>query len=96
MRSLEVAQRAGISYRQIDFWIRRGYIRCHRGQGPGRQREISMEEAAVVETAGQLLKLGIVPERAVRYAREMSEGDTQSIQVGEWELTRLAPAGETR
>lgn len=55
-----------------------------------------MEEAAVVETAGQLLKLGIVPERAVRYARELAEGDTQSIQVGEWELTRLAPAGETR
>jgi DNA-binding transcriptional MerR regulator len=92
MRSLELAQAAGISYRQLDWWVRRKWLHPTGGKGSGRQREFDEEEVAIALTAGQLLKLGFVPERAVRYARELQSSGTQSIDLDGWVLVRTASA----
>jgi len=93
IRSVDLAHQAGISYRMLDHWTRRGWIRPRGGHGSGFQRHFTPSETAVVCTAGQLVKLGIIPERAVQYARELESSNAQSVDLDGWTLVRTAPAG---
>lgn len=91
IRSAELVALAGISYRMLDHWIRRGWVKPRGGRGSGFLRSFTETEAAVVCTAGQLVKLGIVPERATRYAREMTSSGAQSIELDGWVLVKKTP-----
>lgn len=61
----------GISYRQLDYWIRRGYLRpaVPRGGGPGHSRQWPAEEIQVALRMSVLVAAGLVPERAASFAR---------------------------
>lgn len=60
----------GVSYRQLDFWVRRGYLKPHNATpGSGYSRQWTPDEAAVATMMGRLVIAGFSPELAHRVAR---------------------------
>jgi DNA-binding transcriptional MerR regulator len=60
----------GVSYRQIDFWARCGYLRPANAQpGSGVSRLWTAAEAEVARTMGRLVTAGFTPKLAHRVAR---------------------------
>lgn len=62
----------GATYRQLDHWINRGWLRVpHRpgGTGSGYHRHWTTEELAVAATMARLVKARIPPDVAERIAR---------------------------
>jgi hypothetical protein len=71
LRSPEVCDQTGASYRQLDFWCRRGYVGSQNdGEGHGSQRRWSPEEVAVVSRMVALVKAGLDPSVAAVAARD--------------------------
>jgi len=55
----ELCDLTGITYRQADYWIRQGYLRClNPGQGSGTRRRHPRREAEVAWGLAQLLSSG--------------------------------------
>jgi len=70
-----VAKRSGITYRQLDYWTRKGWLRASRGTampGSGHQRAYTEHEAQVATRMGRLVHDGVSPERAAHLARVMA------------------------
>lgn len=60
--SNDMCKRAGITYRQLDYWLRSGVIECIDGQvepGSGRPRRYDADEAFVARACGDLVGLGM-------------------------------------
>ena len=73
MNSLQLAERAGITYRQLDFWIRRGYVKVDNDvTGSGNTREFSSIEARVVLYMADLVRSGFTPQASAVTAREIA------------------------
>lgn len=78
--SVEVALRAGVSFRVIDYWVRAGYLRPEGdGGGPGTQRRWPEEEQEVACRMARLAAAGLTVERAASFARD------------EWPGAEIAP-----
>jgi hypothetical protein len=61
-----VCERAGISYRQGDHWIRKGYIHVEDALiGSGLHRELTLGEAAQFVAVGQLIRAGFTLKAAM-------------------------------
>lgn len=74
LRSPAVCQRAGCTYRQLDFWVRCGYLHPARAAtGSGSQRLFTEAEAAVAARLTRLVDAGLLPAAAAKVAR--SGGD---------------------
>lgn len=59
LSSVEVCRRAGVSYRQLDYWIRCGVLTpSYSAHGSGTQRRFSEADALAVWVAGRLATLG--------------------------------------
>ena len=80
MNGPQAAKKAGITYRQFDHWIRRGYIAggC---PGSGRRRDISADEFDVLARMAGLVRAGVTPAAAAELAR-------QPIKRGWWQRLR--------
>jgi hypothetical protein len=69
------AESLGISYRQLDWWTRCGYLRPvqrmtnRMGNGTGYQRQWPECELAIAAAMGRLVRLGLTPEAAHKVAR---------------------------
>lgn len=60
----------GVSYRQIDYWTRLGYLHAVRPDvGSGQLRLWPVTEVPVVRRMGQLTRAGVSPADAERVAR---------------------------
>lgn len=60
----------GITYRQLDFWVRRGYLHPdHEAPGSGGNRRWTEQECHVARLMGRLVAAGFTPEGAHRVAR---------------------------
>lgn len=88
MRSVEVAERAGISYRQLDHYLRKGWVTSRHDGGSGNNRDFTQSEADVIIRAGSLIAIGLAPEQAIEYARLMVEEGSDAIEVGDWIIAR--------
>lgn len=79
--SVTVADQAGITYRQLDVWVRVGYVTCAHNATPGsgHQRTWTRTEAAHVHRVADLIRAGFRPDRAAEYARSLAETDTVRI-----------------
>lgn len=76
----EAKRNLGITYRQLDHWARRGYLKPVNGfSGSGRDREWSLAEVEVARRMGRLVAAGISVEQAAKFARS------------EWPRGELAP-----
>jgi len=87
MNSLTAAEQAGITYRQMDHWIRRGYIAAS-CPGSGHEREITERQAAIAKHMGELTKAGMKPAAAAQYARDLVNG--HQPQLGPYRLVKEA------
>ena len=75
--SAEVCAAAGITYRQLDFWVRSGYVQCDRSgtprrggpQGSGCLRVWTGRQAAKVICLAGLVADGYKPDRAAELVR---------------------------
>lgn len=65
----------GISYRQLDYWTRRGLIRCddERTPGSGVRRTWEPAELRVAERIGRLARAGVALDLAAHIARHPGE-----------------------
>jgi hypothetical protein len=66
--SYTAADRAGITYRQLDWWCRQGYLHAPSG-GPGYRRTIPGQEVDVLLLMARMLRGGVVHVEAARLAR---------------------------
>jgi DNA-binding transcriptional MerR regulator len=67
---MEVVAAAHVTYRQLDYWTRRGYVRpIEPTPGSGFPRQWTDEEAAVVERIAGLVASGVRLDFAARDAR---------------------------
>lgn len=72
MRAAEVTARTGITYRQLDYWCRRGILPDQKPEGPGsgRDRDFTDDDVAVIENIQSLARgleeLGISSPRGRR------------------------------
>lgn len=70
----EVPEIAGISYRQLDWWVRKGYLYPTRpAEGSGYRREWPESEVAVAKEMVRLVAAQIPPALAVEIARGRTE-----------------------
>jgi hypothetical protein len=73
----EVAAAAGVTYRQLDYWCRAGYLSPALASGrmrghAGKARRWSSHEALVAACMGQLTRAGIAPGVAAPIARRVN------------------------
>ncbi len=57
------------THRQIDYWVRAGYLHPQHVGGSGNPREWTREELRVVRVMARLVKAGLQPAVAARAAR---------------------------
>lgn len=63
---------AGVTYRQLDYWIRTGRVRPVDGPcGSGNYREFEQAEAAIATRMGVLVRAGLLPDAAEDVARQL-------------------------
>ena len=101
-----IEQTPGLTYRQADHWIRKGYISarcaghaighglikpCDKGGGYGHHRYIDDDEVAVLRIMARLVNAGLHPEVAAHMARNRTRL-TVAVLRG---LERLQPKGES-
>lgn len=78
----ELRVRAGISYRQLDYWIRCGYVPGVDTAGQGHPREFTAWGERRVVLLGRLTRAGFTPLRAVQIAQVLEHGDTFDLGEG--------------
>jgi len=86
----QLAKHIGISYRQVDYWTRQGWIYASlkansKGDGCGHSRSYSDEEVALAGQIAQWVRFGVTPTRAVELI-----GD--GVSLG-WSVGRLLNEG---
>ncbi len=84
MKALELVDRAGISYRQLDHWTHRGWLheRDRGGAGSGVFRDYDSTEVAVCMRMAGLTVAGFNVVVAAGIARTMVEAYTDTCLVG--------------
>lgn len=80
----DAMSRSGATYRQLDYWVRRNYLRPVGGYGSGNQRLWPVAEVEVAAKMVTLVEAGMTVERAADVART-------SVVAGA-ERVRLSPA----
>lgn len=72
----ELCHRAGITYRQLDFWTRQGHVHPlprPRRAGSGWPRYYATDEAAALVLMARLVDDGLQPRPAAAHARQLLE-----------------------
>lgn len=87
----DVCTAAGITYRQLDFWIRGGLIHADNTDAPGQgyRRLFTSEELDVACHLADLTRAGMLPRHAAPIARQLARG--QPTRLGPYQLTNPTP-----
>lgn len=82
--SLDDMLATGLTYRQIDYWCRQGYLRpLEATPGSGKARVWLSTERDVALLINRLLGVGVELQAAVQVARSVAESDTKRVDLGE-------------
>lgn len=82
MNSLELCRKAGITYRQLDYWVRKGYLGDDRvSKGTGNYRDWSNTDASHAVLMAGLIKGGLAPAWAHQVAAASPETATEIISL---------------
>jgi len=65
LSSHELADLVGITFRQLDFWVSKGYLPTVASEGPGKHRRWHVDEVVRLSKIAGLVDIGFLPERAV-------------------------------
>lgn len=72
---IAAATEVGVTYRQADYWCRRGYVQATRyAASSGIPRRLDTAEANVLAVMARLVHAGLTAETAARLARESRNG----------------------
>jgi hypothetical protein len=87
-----------VSYRQLQYWASRGYLRPRQqtGQGSGHEFDWSAEEVATAQLMGQLVGHGFTPRLAARVARAQVSGGLGTVLElpdGMYVMVKVEPVG---
>lgn len=86
-----IADEIGISYRQLDYWTRRGWLKPEQArQTSGSWRRWPDEELAVLRRMAALVAVGVTAEAAARLARDLGRHGSVEIAPGLWLEARHA------
>lgn len=70
----------GLTYRQLDHWLNRGFIRARDPHpGSGVARSLTPGEVKVLQTMYLLVQAGFAPDRAARLARTLNRHGNASV-----------------
>ena len=79
----ELMARSGISYRQLDFWVRTGYLKTDkRCPGTGVHRHFTEAEARIAGFAIELITAGFATVAAITHARRLVESGPFQLAGG--------------
>jgi DNA-binding transcriptional MerR regulator len=93
---------AGITARQVDHWVRKGYLRPYHEGGTGNPREWPVRELAIAKLMKRLIEVGFTPATAAEVARQaetirplysLSNTDPIPVDLGGGLTLTIAPAG---
>jgi hypothetical protein len=72
VRASHACTYAGITYRQLDYWTRQGYIVPHiAAKGSGSQRHYSIAQVVTIAIVAAMVRQGMKPSSAFTFARGM-------------------------
>jgi DNA-binding transcriptional MerR regulator len=72
--TLDQVLKRGLTYRQLDHWTRRGWLRPAHTGGTGNARAWSQAELQIADLMRRLVAAGLTPEAAARAARTHQDG----------------------
>lgn len=72
--TLDQVLKRGLTYRQLDHWTRRGWLRPAHIGGTGNARVWSAAELQIADLMRRLTRAGLTPEVAAKAARSHQEG----------------------
>lgn len=81
MNTVQAAKRAGISYRQLDHWWRKGYIGDGTFLGSGRTRELTRSQYTHLLRVAALVKAGFRPDQACKLIRRAQIDDDGALLI---------------
>lgn len=84
MNSLTAADLARVTYRQLDHWIRKGYIHGA-NPGSGYSRDLTGHEVLVLRHMSALVHAGMTATEAAPIARRLASGE--AVSFGPWQLS---------
>jgi DNA-binding transcriptional MerR regulator len=74
--TVEACTASGATYRQLDYWIKLGYLKPDNAKdGSGSQRTWNGTEVAVAHLMIRLLRVGFIPKKASEIARSVVNGE---------------------
>jgi DNA-binding transcriptional MerR regulator len=86
MNAIELAEHAGITYRQVDMWSNAGLLHPrNQGKGTGHNRDYPPGEVQVAVGIAQLLRAGLTLRSAAKVARR-----GRSHVVAVWQILSQA------
>jgi DNA-binding transcriptional MerR regulator len=91
MDSMTLVRETGITYRQLDYWVRTGLLNGQRDLGSGNARDWTAAQVSKARVMGSLVRAGIGPRLAAELSdRFLADGRAQ-LAPGLW-ITREMPA----
>jgi hypothetical protein len=79
----EAQERSGATYRQLDYWIRQGYLRGIGMEGSGTIRDYPDAEVEIAAIIVRLLAAGLVLPVAAAVARTVIETGDSNVPLGD-------------
>lgn len=68
LTTTEVAERCGVTYRRLDYWLREGLLEGPRGNGTGRDRAWTIAEVLRAQRMARYVRAGLTPAAAGKAA----------------------------
>ena len=65
LSSHDLANLIGISFRQIDFWVTKGYLPSVQKMGQGNYRRWELADVVRLSKIAALVQIGFLPQRAI-------------------------------
>lgn len=82
--AVRLDEEIGVTYRQLDFWARKGYVEAD-ASGSGYARTFSDSEKEVAKLMGRLVRVGFTPKYASVWARTLlkrNNGGVTTVLLG--------------
>ncbi|MFI6296736.1 MerR family transcriptional regulator [Nonomuraea sp. NPDC050790] len=80
--TLDQVLKRGLTYRKLDWWTRRGWLRPVHAGGSGTSRVWPQPELQIADLMRRLTRAGLAPEAAAEAARACVEGQRLLVTIG--------------